>query len=50
MKIMQVTVEVARVEAASTEVLVLLHCEGEAKTGLKSTEQRLAISYRVRIS
>ncbi|MEK6640611.1 MAG: leucyl aminopeptidase [Nitrospirota bacterium] len=30
MKIMQVTVEVARVEAASAEVLVLLHCEGEA--------------------
>ena len=30
MKIMQVTVEVARVEAASTEVLVLLHCDGEA--------------------
>lgn len=30
MKIMQVTVQVRRVEAASTEVLVLAHCEGEA--------------------
>ena len=32
MKIMQVTVEVARAEAASAEVLVLLHCEGDALT------------------
>ena len=30
MKIMQVTVQVGRVEAASAEVLVLAHCEGEA--------------------
>jgi len=30
MKIMQVTVQVGRVETASVEVLVLAHCEGEA--------------------
>ncbi len=30
MKIMQVTVQVGRVETASEEVLVLTHCEGEA--------------------
>ena len=30
MKIMQVTVEVGRTEATSAEVLVLLHCEGDA--------------------
>ena len=29
MKIMQVTVQVGRAEAASAEVLVLTHCEGE---------------------
>ncbi len=30
MKIMQVTAQVGQAEAASTEVLVLMHCEGEA--------------------
>ena len=29
MKIMQVTVQVGRVETIATEVLVLTHCEGE---------------------
>ena len=30
MKIMQISVQVGRAEAASEEVLVLTHCEGEA--------------------
>jgi len=30
MKIMQVTAQVERAEKASTELLVLTHCEGEA--------------------
>ena len=34
MKIMQITVQVGRAEAASKEVLVLTHCEGEALANL----------------
>ena len=40
MKIMQITVQVGRAEAASEEVLVLTHCEGEALAKLDAAPAR----------
>ena len=49
MKIMQVTVQVGRVETASVEVLVLAHCEGEALAKQSHRCSRLVCSGRMLI-